>query len=83
MDQDVTAYTEPLKRPGIWNANLKIERGWDPTFVEENLEQIQCPTLVVWGENDPWHPLAMAHTFTQRIEKAQLKVFSRCGHLPH
>jgi len=82
-DQDVTAYTEPLKRPGAWNANLKIERSWDPTFVEQNLEQIQCPTLVVWGENDPWHPLEMAHTFAKRIKRAQLKVFSLCGHLPH
>ena len=82
-DQDVTAYTKPLKRPGTWKANLKIERSWNPVFVEENLELIQCPTLVVWGEDDPWHPLEMAHEFTKRIKGAQSKILSRCGHLPH
>jgi 4,5:9,10-diseco-3-hydroxy-5,9,17-trioxoandrosta-1(10),2-diene-4-oate hydrolase len=82
-DEVVTAYLEPLRRPGAWRANLKLERNWRPGWVEANLEQITAPTLVVWGQDDPWHPLSMAHEFGQRLADAQVEILPECGHLPH
>jgi len=40
-------------------------------------------TLVAWGENDPYHPLTMAHEFGRRIRGAQVEILPDCGHLPH
>lgn len=82
-DDVVSAYHEPLRRPGAWRANLKLERNWRPAWVEANLERITAPTLVVWGQDDPWHPLGMAHEFGRRITGAQVVVLPECGHLPH
>lgn len=82
-DDVVSAYHEPLRRPGAWRANLKLERNWRPAWVEANLERIAAPTLVVWGQDDPWHPLSMAHEFGRRITGAQVVVLPECGHLPH
>jgi len=82
-DEVVAAYYEPLHRPGAWAAQLRLERSWRPTWVEANLERIAAPTLVVWGQDDPWHPLSMAHEFGQRITGAQVVILPECGHLPH
>jgi 4,5:9,10-diseco-3-hydroxy-5,9,17-trioxoandrosta-1(10),2-diene-4-oate hydrolase len=82
-DDIVSAYHKPLRRPGAWRANLKLERNWRPAWVEANLEQITAPTLVVWGRDDPWHPLSMAYEFGQRIGSAQVEILPHCGHLPH
>lgn len=82
-DEVVSAYYEPLHRPGAWAAQLRLERSWQPGWVEANIEQISAPTLAVWGENDPYHPLTMAHEFGRRITGAQVVVLPECGHLPH
>jgi len=82
-DDVASAYHEPLRRPGAWQANLSLERNWRPVWVEANLERIAAPTLVVWGQDDLWHPLSMAHEFGRRITKAQVVVLPECGHLPH
>lgn len=79
----VLAYLDPLLRKGAWKTILKLERSWNPSFVEEQIQCIRCPTLVIWGENDPWHPVRMAHEFGQRIQRSRVEVLPDCGHLPH
>lgn len=81
--EDVEAYLRPLLRPGSWGANLRTERSTDPTFVEQNLNSIRCPVLIVWGKEDAWHPVAMSETFHQQLPQAEVEIFSNCGHLPH
>ena len=79
----VDAFLDPLRRPGAWPAILKLERGWDPTWVERHLERITAPTLLLWGQNDPYHALSMAHEFAARLSNSRLEMFPCCGHLPH
>ena len=82
-DELVSAYLDPLRRKGAWKANVKHERNWNPSFVEEQIHCIRCPTLVIWGEDDLWHPVRMAHEFGQRIQGSQVEILPACGHLPH
>lgn len=82
-DEIVSAYYEPLHRSGAWSAQLRLERTWRPGRVEANIEQICAPALVVWGENDPYHPQSMAYEFGCRISGAQVEILPQCGHLPH
>jgi pimeloyl-ACP methyl ester carboxylesterase len=49
---------------------------------EERLEQIDCPTLVVWGEEDLLLPTRHAETFARRIPGSKLITFEKTGHLP-
>ena len=79
----VTAYTEPLLRPGNWGANLRTERSTDPKFVEQKLNEIHCPVLIVWGQQDAWHPVVMVNAFHQQLPQAELEILANCGHLPH
>lgn len=73
---------KPLRRPGAWAAQLKIERESDPSYIEKNIESINMPTILIWGENDPVHPLKMVTEFKHRLKNAEVALIPRCGHIP-
>lgn len=82
-DEVVEQYYRPLHQKGAWLAQLRLERAAHPEWVEEHLRDISAPALVVWGEDDPWHPIGMAEEFRRRLQRARVRVIPRCGHLPH
>lgn len=82
-DEVVEQYYRPLRRKGAWPAQLKLERASHPEWVEQNLGDISAPALVIWGEDDPWHPIRMAVEFQRRLRRPRLSVIPDCGHLPH
>jgi haloalkane dehalogenase len=38
------------------------------------------PTLLIWGEDDPFSPVAGAHRFQREIPDARLEVIAGSGH---
>ena len=48
----------------------------------EVLGDITAPTLVVWGDDDRWIPLAHADRFVEGIAGARKLVIPACGHMP-
>jgi pimeloyl-ACP methyl ester carboxylesterase len=67
-------------------------RGWndiwlDPQFrdwnIEEYLEAITCPTLVIQGEADEYGTLAQVAAIQRRAPAAQTLILHGCGHSPH
>jgi 2-hydroxy-6-oxonona-2,4-dienedioate hydrolase len=48
--------------------------------LRESLTKIQCPVLVVWGNNDQITPPEMAQEFADRLPDAELEFIDRCGH---
>ena len=45
------------------------------------LGELGCPTLIVWGECDPWIPLERGHELARLIPQAQLRTIPNAGHL--
>jgi pimeloyl-ACP methyl ester carboxylesterase len=45
------------------------------------LDKISAPTLVVWGEADPWLPAAVGAELAERIPGARLALLPGSGHL--
>lgn len=45
------------------------------------LEKIQCPTLILVGEEDELTPVALAENMKQKIQDAELVVIPKAGHL--
>jgi pimeloyl-ACP methyl ester carboxylesterase len=58
---------------GAWQA-LRVD---DP---RQELEDIDCPVLVLWGAEDVQLPLDDAFEYTRRL-RARLRVIPDCGHL--
>ena len=45
--------------------------------------QLHCPVLVLWGREDRLVPLHDALALLERIDRAELRIIDRAGHLPH
>jgi pimeloyl-ACP methyl ester carboxylesterase len=58
-------------------AHYQVERRSELASV---LAGIRCPTAVIWGERDPFVPLATAHELATQIPDAQLTSFPDAGH---
>jgi pimeloyl-ACP methyl ester carboxylesterase len=68
-----------LKSPGYFDAMTNLV-GYD---IRERLEEIEVPTLIVWGRNDRVVPVPAALSYKKRIgENAEQVIFDRCGHVP-
>ena len=80
----VSEYLAAAARPGTLpairslGASLRDRAG----LVAEALPRIQVPTLVLWGEDDRWIPLAHADLFVAAIPGSRKVVIPACGHVP-
>jgi pimeloyl-ACP methyl ester carboxylesterase len=58
---------------------------WNPDYdpkLERRLTNLQCPTLLVWGENDRLIAPVYGETYHKLIPHAQLITLSDTGHMP-
>jgi pimeloyl-ACP methyl ester carboxylesterase len=53
----------------------------DTRAIEPLLDRIAAPTLVVWGEDDPWLPVAGGAELASRIPGARFELVRGAGHL--
>ena len=43
---------------------------------------VRCPTLILWGEKDPWIPLERGHALHRAMPNAVFEAMPGLGHLP-
>jgi pimeloyl-ACP methyl ester carboxylesterase len=46
------------------------------------LARLTCPSLVVWGDRDPYLPLEFGEALARRLPAAELEVVSGAAHWP-
>jgi len=61
-------------------ARLVWERPYDPKLATR-LHRIQCPTLLLWGENDKLVPPAYGAEYKKYIAGADMRLIPNCGHM--
>jgi len=77
-------YAPYTLRNGI-NNPLKVLRNIDFAEIEKfsrKIKEISLPTLIIWGENDTWIPVASAYKFEKDIKNSRLVVIPDRGHAP-
>jgi len=70
---------------GTQRAILRLHRSIDEAglaLVGNDLERIDQPVLVVWGERDPWLDPAFAVVYAQRLPDATAARIADAGHWP-
>lgn len=70
---------------GTQRAILQLYRGAPEKALAragEGLGRIGCPTLVVWGERDPYIPASFAQAYAEALPNATAKVVAGAGHWP-
>jgi pimeloyl-ACP methyl ester carboxylesterase len=65
-------------RPGFLPAVGELF-GYD---ILERLEEVDVPTLIVWGRNDRVVPATDAFGYAERLPNSRVVIFDRCGHVP-
>jgi pimeloyl-ACP methyl ester carboxylesterase len=82
--QMVERYYDLLMRKGNRKATLtRLRAGPDDPQAYKAIPTIAAPTLILWGEADPWIPVVDATRFQSEIKGAQKVVYPDTGHLPH
>ena len=62
-------------------ARLVWDRPYDPKLAGR-LHRIQCPVLLLWGEQDRLVPPAYGKAYQAHLPQAQWKTIPNCGNLP-
>jgi pimeloyl-ACP methyl ester carboxylesterase len=50
--------------------------------IEPGFAKIRCPVKIIWGEGDPWIPLARGRALHGLIPQASFEILPGVGHLP-
>jgi len=88
-DADVTPelvkrYTDLLLHDGNREATLKrLRTPIDQPDAWKDIPRITAPTLVMWGAQDPWIPVADAERFGKEIKGATVKIYPDLAHVAH
>jgi haloalkane dehalogenase len=79
IDEYFKAYADPVRRRG----QLELYRSGDFAELEAyrgRLAALDVPTLLLFGSEDPFAPVAGAHRFAREIPHAQLEILDGIGH---
>lgn len=70
---------------GTSRALLALYRHADPPRLAAagaDLGRLRCPSLVLWGERDPYIPTRFADAYAAALPDSRLKLLPRAGHWP-
>ena len=73
---------EMMSRDGAVYAALETVRGMNYASWDKELDRLQPPTLVIWGEQDRVTPLAQGRALAARLDSANFVVIPGSGHMP-
>ena len=75
---------QPTKRDGAAEAFRGFINLFDDHLAPQLMENFKVPVDLIWGEKDPWEPIAEAQNWAAKINCIQsLKIIPNAGHCPH
>ena len=48
--------------------------------IQRNLKNIECPTLILWGDKDSWFPVSHGEKLHQNLPNSRLQILRNCYH---
>jgi haloalkane dehalogenase len=84
-EKAIAAYFEPFTTPEGRAAQLELYRSGEFSELqayEGRLAALGVPTLLLWGGEDPFAPVASAHRFAAELPGSGLHVLEGVGHFP-
>lgn len=79
-DQEIDLYAAPLLRPDMPRAYVRYARTAGRTTFD--LESIQTPALVIWGERDETEDPELAGAAAERLPRGASVIIPGAAHLP-
>ena len=83
-DELVDLLFQPTQRSGATEAFRGFINLFDDHLAPTLMADLSIPVDLIWGEKDPWEPVAEAHRWHDTISCVRsLNVISGAGHCPH
>lgn len=79
-DEVTTRYYELMLREG--NRQATLDRLSQPRNSNIQFERLSMPTLILWGAEDTWIPLAQGKRLKEALPSANLVILDGVGHVP-
>ncbi len=79
----VSDFLERMSIPNAKLAFISSVLGIKNSKIDERLQKIMVPTLLVWGKEDRVIPIEHARQFVSSIRNCKFLELDDCGHLPH
>ncbi len=79
-DGDVDQYYAPFAERDYGRALRAVLREFDFDALEGRLDAVRAPTLVVWGEQDRWVPIAAGRRLAGGLGRAAFLSVAHAGH---
>ena len=82
-EEDVRAYLSPWIEPAPVEGLFRFGRALDGVglkALERSMPAWELPTLILWGEDDPFHPVDVAERLNAAIASSALGLVPECGH---
>ena len=75
---------QPTRRVGAAEAFRGFINLFDDYLAPQLMQDMTIPVDLIWGEKDPWEPIAEAKAWAQNLNCVKsLSVIQRAGHCPH
>lgn len=81
-DELIDILMTPAKDPGAADVFLAFTRYSQGPLPEDLLPNLKCPTVLLWGTEDPWEPLAMGKQLGQIPTVDEFIPLEGLGHCP-
>jgi pimeloyl-ACP methyl ester carboxylesterase len=72
----------PAREPGAADVFLAFIRYSSGPIAEDLLPQVACPVYILWGEADPWEPVALGREFASFSTVKAFVTLPGVGHCP-
>jgi len=82
-DSLVKMLQKPSKDPGARSVFVEFTNYSDGATPEELLEKLRLPVAIIWGEKDPWEPVALGQNLKQFPCVKRFVRLPNVGHCPH
>jgi len=79
-EADVDQYYAPVAQPEYGRALVGVLREFRFTALEGRLDRIAAATMVLWGEEDRWVPIALGRALATGITRSAFVSVPRAGH---
>jgi len=72
----------PSRSPRAWEVFVAFTRYSQGPLPEDLLPNLPCRTLLIWGDRDPWEPVALARAFAEYEPVDEFVALPNVGHCP-
>lgn len=82
-EHDAAEYFKPVADSSSRYAVRRTLAEFDENALISSLREIQAPVLLLWGEDDKWHPAGEVDEYRSSLRSCSCTVIRNAGHLVH